>query len=148
MRSRSGALKASSAMQSQTPRSYSRSRAPAKARCSSSSAGKLLLPFQNALGVRRLLEQHGKRRYLSVPFDQRRARPEERDRLGIQRPHLGRDARAVIVDADRAAVFELAHTMSREMELAKRLRRQRAQVGDGVEAVIARAHVNVVDVAQ
>src|SRR6266850_7767731 len=127
MRSRSGALKASSAISGQTPRSYSRSRAPAKARCTSSSAG---------IGMRGFLEQHGERWHVGVPLDERRPWTEERQRLGIKRPHLGRDPRAVIVDADRAAVFELAHPVPGKMELGDRLRRQRAQISERIEAVV------------
>src|SRR2546422_2946578 len=116
-------------MCAQTLRSYSRSTAPAKARCSSSSPGNGALPSQDALSTRGLVQKNAERRHIRVPLDERRPRTEEGHRLGVKRPHLGCDARAVIVDADRAAVFELAQPVSGEMELADGLCRQRAQVG-------------------
>src|SRR3989475_4299066 len=54
----------------------------------------------------------------------------------------------MVVDADQAVVVELAQLMTREMNFADTLRRQGAQIAPRIEAVVAGAHEDVVDVAQ
>src|SRR5258708_7179970 len=54
----------------------------------------------------------------------------------------------MVVDADQAAVVELAQLMTREMNFADALRRQGTQIAPRIEAVVAGAHEDVVDVAQ
>src|SRR6266850_1264462 len=54
----------------------------------------------------------------------------------------------MVVDADQAAVVELAQPVAGEMNLPDARGGQRAQVAMRVEAVIRGAHEDVVDVAQ
>src|SRR5216684_6895380 len=148
MRSRSAAANPSATTAPQTASSSSWSIEVANARCSSSKAGMRALLAHDALRLRRFVEQHRERRYVGVPFDERRHAPENGERLGIERPHLARDTRAVVVDADRAPVLEVAHLVTREVDLADALCRQGAQIAPRIEAVVAGAHEDVVDVAQ
>src|ERR1044071_4661139 len=69
-----------------------------------------------------LLEEHGKRRQIGVPFDQGRPRAEACHGLGEQRPHALADTAAVIVDQDGLAVG-IVHGVAREVILADRLAR-------------------------
>src|SRR5216117_1296134 len=148
MRSRSAAANPSSTTAPQTASSSSCSIEAANARCSSSKAGMLALLAHETLRLRRFVEQHRERRHVGVPFDERRHAPEECQRLGVKRPHLLRNARAVVVDADRAPVLEFAHLVTREVDLADALRRQGVQIAPRIEAVVAGAYEDVVDVAQ
>src|SRR3989449_11744204 len=148
MRSRSAAANPSSTTAPQTVSSSSCSIEAANARCSSSKAGMRALLAHEALRLRRFVEQHRERRHVGVPFDERRHAAENGERLGIERPPLARDARAVVVDADRASVLELAHLVTREVDLADALRRQGVQIAPRIEAVVAGTHEDVVDVAQ
>src|SRR5216684_7476131 len=121
------------------------------ARWSSSSDGAGAFTFdllEHGGGTRRLVDQHFERRHVGVPFDEGRHRAEARERRRVERPDLGRDARTVIVDAKRAAVFELPRGVSGEMDLADRGGRQRGKIGRRVPAVIPAADDDVVDVAQ
>src|SRR6185437_16995609 len=83
-----------------------------------------------------------------IPLDQRRPRTERLERIGVERPYGLADSRAVIVDAQHPASRELAHGVPREVELADLRGRQRGEVALGVEAVVAGADVDVVDVAE
>src|SRR5437667_9454575 len=123
MRSRSAAANPSSTTAPQTASSSSCSIEAANARCSSSKAGMLALLAHETLRLRRFVEQHRERRHAGVPFDERRHAAEECQRLSVKRPHLMRNARAVVVDADRAPVLDFAHQVTREAELVEALRR-------------------------
>src|SRR5712691_7446491 len=69
-------------------------------------------------------------------------------RRGIERPHFRGDARAVVVDAQRSGVVDPPEGMTGEVDLAHRFGRQRCEVRRSPPAVVARAHVNVVHVAE
>src|SRR5437660_12144252 len=56
--------------------------------------------------------------------------------------------RAVIVDAERSRPPDTPHGVTGEMDLAYGFERQRGEVRRGPPAVVARAHVNVVHVAE
>src|SRR5205823_8391069 len=99
-------------------------------------------------GAPRFLEQYGKRRDVVIPFDERRTRPESRERFFVEPPHVGGNARAVIVDAQRASVRQLPNRVTGQMDLADRVRRQRREIRGRVPAVIATADEDIVDVAQ
>src|SRR2546428_13474102 len=118
MRSRSAAANRSSTTQSQTASSSSRNIEAANARCRSSKAGMRALLAHDALRLRRFVEQQRERWHVGVPFDERRHADEECQRLGVKRPHLPRNARAVVVDADQAPVLEVAHRETRELTIA------------------------------
>src|SRR5688572_9505165 len=132
----------------QTAASFSDSMKAPNACCSLRNAGIGWLRGHDALGMRGFFKQHRDWGYARVPLDQRWHAPEQRHRLGIERPDLLADTRAVVVDPDRAAVVELAQRMPREMNLADALARQRPKVAASIEAVIAGAHEDVVDVAE
>src|SRR5712692_905543 len=149
--SRSAGLMPASTTCAEIPLSSWTTRLARSARWSSSSEGAAVSTFRlvdQRGGMSRLLEQHHHGRHVGVPFDQRRHRAEERERLGIERPHFRRDARAVVVDAQRPGVVELPEGMTGEMDLAHRFGRQRCEIRRSPPAVVARAHVNVVHVAQ
>src|SRR5262249_4376067 len=85
----------------------------------SSNVGNPHLPpsqCQKRSGMVRLAEQHVERRHVGVPFDQGRNRTEPAERFAIQRPYLRDDPRAVIVDAQSAAVVERSHAVAGEMD--------------------------------
>src|SRR6266571_3519800 len=149
--SRSAGLMPASTTCAEIPRSSWTTRLARIARWSSSSEGAAVSTFRlvdQRGGMSRLLEQHRHGRYVGVPFDERRHRTEARERLGIECPHLRRDARAVIVDAKRSCVVDPPDGMAGEMDLADRLRRQRREIRRSPPAVVARADVNVVHVAE
>src|SRR5207247_7666320 len=128
MRSRSAAANPSSTTAPQTASSSSCSIEAANARCSSSKAGMLALLAHETLRLRRFLEQHRERRHVGVPFDERRHAAEECQRLGVNRPHLLRTARAVAADADRAPALEVANRVTPEVELADALGRKGVRI--------------------
>src|SRR6266852_8306652 len=107
--SRTAALMPASATCAEIPRLSWTTRLARIAHWSSSSegaAGSIFLLFDQHGSMRRLLEQHRHRRHVGVPFDERRHRAEARERLGVERPHFRRDARAVIVDEQRSGVVD------------------------------------------
>src|SRR5260370_36032788 len=53
-------------------------------------------------GARRLVDEDGKGRQVGGPLDQRGNRAKSRKGLGVERPDLGDDARALVVDAQPA----------------------------------------------
>src|SRR3989442_1540216 len=119
--------------------------------CNSSSVGAEVFMFgsvEQDTGMRRFIEQHLERRDVGVPFDQRRHWPEARERLRVERPNCRRDARAVIVDAQRVPVAKFLYRVAGKMDLANGRRRQGGEISRSVPAVIAGAHVDVVDIAQ
>src|SRR5260370_37272618 len=67
-----------------------------------------LLPgaVEQRSGARGLLDEDRKGRQDGVPLDQSANRAKSRQRLGVKFPDLRDDARAVIVDAQRAAALE------------------------------------------
>src|SRR2546430_8388858 len=121
MRSRWAAANPSSTTAPQTASSSSCNIEAANARCRSSKAGMPALLSHDALRLRRFVEQHRERRHVGVPFNERRHAAEECQRLGVKRPHLPRNARAMVVDADRAPALEIAHLVTREVDLADAL---------------------------
>src|SRR6266568_8205099 len=132
-------------------RSSRRTRLARIACCSSSSGGEgafTLCFLQRGLGARGLLHQYFERRYVGIPFDERRHRTEARERFRVERPDFGRDARSMIVDAQPPPAPERPYRVAGEMDLADGLGRKRGEVRGGVPAVIAGAHINVVHVAQ
>src|SRR5215831_14718365 len=98
--------------------------------------------------LRRFAEQDLERRHVGIPLDQGRNGAEALERLPIEQPNGWRHARAVVVDAQHFATFELAHGVPGEMDLADRASAQGGEISARVPAVIAGAHVDVVDVAQ
>src|SRR5260370_20959009 len=98
-------------------------------------------------GARRLVDEDGKGRQVGVPLDQSGNRAKSRKRLGVERPDLGDDARAVIVDAQHAAAFELPNAVAGEVDLTDRGRRQGGEVHRGAPAVVAGAAVTFIDLA-
>src|SRR5438093_11909181 len=133
------------------PRSSWTTRLARIAHWSSSSEGaavSTLRLFDQRGGMSRLLEQHRHGRHVGVPIDQRRHPAEERERLGIESPHVRCDARAVIVDEERSGVVEPPEGMTGEMDLAHCFRRQRCEIRRSPPAVVARADVKVVHIAQ
>src|SRR5215467_6212689 len=80
------------------------------ARCNSSSVGISRLrrvgQCQKRTGMVRLTEQHIERRHVGVPLDQSWHRTEAFERFSVQCPYFRDNPRAVIVDAQGAAVAE------------------------------------------
>src|SRR5215467_732744 len=119
------------------------------ARCNSSNVGTARLPLsqcQKRTGMVGLAEQYVERRHVGVPFDQGRNRTEPAERFPIQCPYLRDDPRAVIVDAQGAAVVERSHAVAGEMDFPDSRGRQCGQIGRCVPAMIMRTDVDVVDV--
>src|SRR3989449_5664597 len=149
--SRSAGLMPASTTCAEIPRSSWTMRLARIAHWSSSSEGvavSISRLFDQRGGVSRLIEQHCHGRHVGVPFDQRRHPAEERERLGIESPHFRCDARAVIVDEQRSGVVEPPEGMTGEMDLAHCFGRQRCEIRRSPPAVVARADVNVVHIAQ
>src|SRR5262245_50557125 len=125
-------------------------RARTTAAWTSRSAG-MEIPWRRAgedpLGAAGLFEQDRKRGNVGVPFDQSRHGSETRHRAAIQVPDLRADWRAVVVDQDDLAVG-LVLGVSGEMDLCNPSRRQRVEVGHGIEAEVLGGDVDVVDVAE
>src|SRR5215472_5131475 len=109
-----------------------------------------LLPgaVEQRRGARGLVDEDRESRQVGVPFDQGGNRAKSRQRLGIEFPDLGDDARAVIIDAQRAAALELPDAVAGEVELADRGRRQGGEVSRRIPAVVAGTDIDIVDVAQ
>src|SRR6516165_9114753 len=99
-------------------------------------------------GARGFADKDRERRQVGVPFDQSGNRAKSRQRLGVKLPDFGDDARAMVVDAQRAAALELPDAVAGEVDLADRGRRQGGEVDRRVPAVVAGADIDVVDVAQ
>src|SRR5712691_12429671 len=132
-------------------RSSRRTRLARIARCSSSSDGEgafTLCFLQRGLGACRLLHQYFERRYVGIPFDERRHRTEARKRFRVERPDLRRDARSMIVDAQPPPAPERPYRVPGEMDFMDGRRWQSRKVNRGVPAVVAGAHVDIVDVAE
>src|SRR5579875_3048393 len=110
--------------------------------------GRLPGAVKEPRGALGLIEQDLEFRQIGIPFDQARDRAEPRQRLGVERPDLGIDARAVVVDTQPQTPFDLLHAVPREMDLADRRAWQRCEIGARIPAVLAGADVDVVDVAQ
>src|SRR6266699_6032261 len=122
--SRSAELMPASTTCAEIPRSSWTMRLARSARWSSSSEGAAGSTFRlvdQRGGMSRLLEQHRHGRHVGVPFDQRRHRAEKRERLGIERPHFRRDARAVVVDAQRSRSEEHTSELQSRPHLVCRL---------------------------
>src|SRR6266568_3847745 len=122
--SRSAGLMPASTTCAEIPRSSWTTRLARIARWSSSSEGAAVSTFRlvdQRGGMSRLLEQHRHGRHVGVPFDERRHRTEARERLGIECPHLRRDARAVIVDAKRSRSEEHTSELQSQFHLVCRL---------------------------
>ena len=98
--------------------------------------------------MRRFVEQYGKRRYVVIPFDERRTRPKSRERFFVEHPHVGCNACAVIVDAQRAAARQLPNRVTGQVDLADRVGRQRREIRGRVPTVIATADEDIIDVTQ
>src|SRR5881409_3454537 len=96
--SRSAGLMPASTTCAEIPRSSWTTRLARIARWSSSSEGAAVCTFrfvEQRGGMSRLLEQNRHGRHVRVSFDERRHPAEERERLGVERPHIRGDARAV-----------------------------------------------------
>src|SRR5579883_2524964 len=90
------------------------------ARCSSSSVGTVRLLSgrrQKRTGAVGLAQQHVEGRHVGVPLDQCWHRTEPCERFPVERPYFGDDMRAVIVDAQAAAVRERPHAVTGEVDL-------------------------------
>src|SRR5712671_5944421 len=85
------------------------------ARCTSSSVGTACLLFglrEQCAGMVGLAEQHVEGRHVGVPLDQGWSWTEPCERFPVQRPYLGDDVRAVIVDTQGAAAGKWSHTVA------------------------------------
>src|SRR6516225_9293522 len=89
-----------------------------------------LLPgaVEQRRGARGLVDEDRQGRQVGVPFDQSGDRAKSRQRLSVKFPDLGNDARAVIVDAQRAAALEVPDGVAGEVDLADRSRRQGGKI--------------------
>src|SRR5262249_21094930 len=76
-----------------------------------------------------------------VPLDQRRDRPEARDRVPVERPDGWNDRRVVGVEEMRAVIG-----VAREVDLADARGGERVDVDLGREAVVHRTDVDIVHV--
>src|ERR1051325_4075455 len=116
------------------------------ARCNSSSVGTVDLArrtIEKFLGAGRFVEQNAERRYVIVPFDQGRNRPETPKRFLVKRPDLGAHSWTAIIDPQRPPVRHGSGGVASLVKLPKGRGRQCRQIGRGVPAVILRAHVDV-----
>ena len=86
-------------------------------------------------------------RQVRVPLDEGRDRPPAGDDLPVQRPHFLPHRRSVVVHPDDMTV-RVVHRVTGEVNLPDRLQRERVEPGKGIEAVVARAHEEVVQVEQ
>src|SRR6185436_2937161 len=127
---------------SSAPVSLSRaSSAEPKRPCNSASSR--ILALRNACRHGRFVQQHFKRRKVSVPFDECRHRTQTTARCDVKIPDLGRDTRTVIVNQKVSS-----GGMSGKMNLAHRVRRNCVQCVRGIETMIHRIYIQVVDVEQ
>src|SRR5215469_18512599 len=117
------------------------------ASCRSRSASIARLLANRGIGLCGLTQKHGQCRQVAVPFDERGPRPEAAQCCAIEGPDRRGHLRAMVVDQDLLPV-DVVDAVAREMELADRPSRQRRQIGFAVEAEIAAAHMDVVDVAK
>src|SRR5687768_17184558 len=88
----------SSRMYAWTDSSRASNSAATNPSCRSRSAGTKVLP--DAIGFMRFRHQHGKRRNVRVPFDQRGNGAESFERVRVERPDFIADGRVVCVDAN------------------------------------------------
>src|SRR5262245_39174674 len=100
-----------------------------------------LLPgtVEQRRGACGLVNEDGEGRQVGVPFDQSGKRAKSRQRLGVKFPDLRDDARAVIIDAQRATALELPNAVAGEMDLTDRGRRQGGEISRRIPAVVAGA---------
>src|SRR5262245_12196228 len=117
------------------------SSATAKVCCSSRSASTALLP--DCIGLACFAQQDFERRNVRVPLDERRHIAEPAHGLRIERPHIVTHRRAVRVDQDFAAV-KVIHSVAGKMNLADRTNRDAREILARIEAMIARANVDIV----
>src|SRR6266849_74618 len=120
------------------------------ARCNSSSVGTACLLSgrrEKRTSVGGLAEQHIEGRHVGVPLDQGWNRTEPCERLAVQRPHLGDDVRAVIVDTQGAAIGERPHTVTCKVDFPDCRRWQRGQIGGCIPAMVMGTDIDVVHVA-
>src|SRR6187397_1298965 len=93
------------------------------ARCHSRSVcmrGLASCNLNEPIGTTRLIDERLQWRNVVVPFDQGWDRPEQRERLLVQRPDFRDDARAVIVDTQGLAIAELPHRVPGKVDFADR----------------------------
>src|SRR6185436_14139569 len=127
---------------SSAPVSLSRpSSAEPKRPCSSASSR--ILAFRNACRHGCFFQQYFKGRKASVPFDQCGHRTQATARCDVKIPDLRRDTRAVIVKQKVSG-----GGVSGKMNLAHRVRRDCMQRARGIETMIHRIDIKVVDVEQ
>src|SRR5262245_2871526 len=148
MPSRSAAVNPASPTRPPMASTCPESRKAANACWSSRNAGMPLRSVHDLLCVRGFLDQHRECGQVRVPFDERRHLSKQGYGLGVEGPDCLADARAVIVDPDRAAVVELTKRVPRQMDFPDPIAGQRAKVTPGIEAMIAGAHEDVVHVAE
>src|SRR5229473_2171441 len=120
------------------------------ARCNSSSVGTACLLCsrrEKSAGVVGLAEQHIESRHVGIPLDQGWDRTEPCERLAVQRPDLGDDVRAVIVDTQGAAVRERPHAVTGKVDFPDCRRWQRGQIGGCIPAMVMGTDIDVVHVA-
>src|SRR5712691_13479776 len=80
-----------------------------------------------------------------VPLDQRGHRAKAGQRVGVKGPDRVGDWCAMVIDQDRLAIGVM-HRVPREVDFTHSVCRQGIEIGDGVTAKIAAAHVDVVDI--
>src|SRR5918996_5314610 len=106
-----------------------------------------LRPIQPMLRRFALVEQDREGRDRVVPLEQGGAWPVASQGGIEQAPDGGIHPARMIIDEDRGAL-DLAGRVPAEMELADRVAGDSLEVVRDLEAVVVRAHVNVVDVEQ
>src|SRR3984893_5786877 len=118
--------------------------APRSCICSSSSVG-IWVTIGQLLRVPHLVQQDVERGEIGVPLDQGWDWAEPLKRNGVKIPNRGRNPGTVVCYHD---VDMLGGLMAGKMDLADRWHRQGVQIGDRVEPEVARADIDVVNVAE
>src|SRR6266852_5465221 len=150
MASRARGSSPSPAMWARTVSLSSARRPSLKTRCRSCSASMTTSRsggLEQAIGGASLGKQDRQLGNVRVPFDERRHGAEPVQGLAIERPDLGRHARAVIIDQDGLAVGVILR-MAGDMDLVYGAGRERVQIRDHVQTQIPGCDVDIVDVAE
>jgi hypothetical protein len=98
-------------------------------------------------GVLCLAEQHFEIRYIVVPFDQRRAPSDGRDRVAVKLPYGVGYRTAVVVDPDLPAIGGVDRVAG-QMNLLDQMSRDKTQIETRVLTLIAGTDEDIVDVEQ
>ena len=97
--------------------------------------------------MRGFVHQYGKVRDIGIPLDQRWQVPESVDRVGIKLPDGVGNGTTVSIDQQRNSEILLLRVAG-EMHFPDVGRRQRIDVVPGIETMVDRIHIDIVDIAQ